>query len=446
MEKIYADIESNLDKDLAALKQLVEVPSIATDRESTRKCAAVLSELMKRCGIDSRIIETPGNPVVYGEVTAATSKKTLLIYDHYDVQPVEPLSLWNTDPFEMVTKNGRIFGRGVSDDKGQLLSNIKGVESWLRVYGKTPVNIKFVFEGEEEIGSPNLESFICEHRDLLKTDLVFGCDTHINESGFPIVYIGNKGNLSVQLNVRTNQAEIHSQNSPNVLNAAWVLVDILKSLRTVEGDVSIKGFYDDVRTISPEELEAVKRIPFRKDDQINLARAVDQDNYYQNLIFKPSCNISGMSAGYTGEGSQAIIPERATAKLSFYLVPQQEPDNLLAKLRAHLDTNGFGSLVETVFLYATRPSRFPITHPYVGLVRQSVEEVWEKEALVIPNCPGANPGYVFLKHLGCNLILVPLALPDENAHAPNENLPVDSFLKGTKITANLIGKLGAPKD
>lgn len=448
MDNIFLYIEKHLDEWISNLRDFIGIPSITNDKNKVEECAEYLSDMLTKSGIKSKVIATEGNPVVYGEVLNVDAMKTLIIYGHYDVQPIEPLSEWKSKPFDMVIRNKKIYGRGVADDKGQIFANIKGVEALLNKEDKLPINIKFIFEGEEETGSNHLEQFLIEHKNLLDGDLLIGCDTHIYKSGLPIIYLGNKGNLSLQLSVKAAPSEGHSQNSPIMINAAWILIDILKSLKNNKGEIIIKGFYDNIKPLLPEEIEAVKKIPLERsliteitNGSKRLLPGINENNYYYNLIFEPSSNIIGISTGYTGEGIKAIIPSSANVKMNFYLVPDQDPLDIVEKLKTHIREIGYLDEVEIDVFSATRGSRLPITNPYVPILSKAIKDIWKMEPLIIPNCPGSNPGYLFQKHLGLNFVLIPLALYDENAHAPNENIPIDSLIKGMKFTANLIRTL-----
>lgn len=447
MKELFEYIDNNLDRYLSILKDFVEIPSVTHDKANISRCAEFLSCVLKSCGINSSIIQTDGNPVVYGEICTNENYQTLLIYGHYDVQPAGVLGGWDNDPFKLTIKGGKMFARGVSDDKGQILANIMGVEAFLKLKGTLPVNIKFMFEGEEETGSQNLETFLKNNKRMLQSNLMFGSDTHIHMDGLPIVYLGNKGLLQIELTVTTSKTEVHSQNGPVVPNAAWILVDILKLICDRNGNIGINGFYDNITPPQQEEFDAVNKIPFNNDEKTknagySLLLNKRSKGYYSDLIFTPTCSITGLRSGFIEEGMKSIIPHQASAKLNFYLVPEQDPYDIVNKIEADLLAENLLNGVDIKVFTSTKASRLSIKNRYVPMFKKSISEVWGCDPLIIPNCPGTNPGFLFEKHLGLNFILVPFGHADENAHADNENMPIEALLKGIKTTTSIVNNLG----
>jgi acetylornithine deacetylase/succinyl-diaminopimelate desuccinylase-like protein len=445
---IYRYVDNNQDKLLEDLFRFLRQPSISTRNEGMNECAQLLAEEMKKLGIETKIFPTKRHPIIFGEVGPSEGKPTLLIYGHYDVQPPEPLELWDTDPFEPTIKNGRIYARGSSDNKGQLFAHVKAIEAYKAVFDKLPIKVKFIFEGEEEISSPSLEPFVAEHKDLLKADLFVVSDSHMHESGQPLVVLGLKGMLYVEITLRAANKDLHSMRAAAVPSPVWRMVHLLATLKGEDGLVKIPGFYDHVRPLLPEEIKAAEVIPFDKNALLSdlgitsLLQNRHGDDYYKNMIFEPTCNISGLTAGYQEEGSKTILPCQASAKLDLRLVPDQDPDTILGLLKDHLNKNGYSDAEITIH-GGFEPSRTPITHPSVQLAREAVAEVFGKEPYIYPGIGGAGPNYVFEKHLHVPCLIIPFAAADQNNHAPNESLILDGYFNGIKTSATLISKLAA---
>lgn len=447
LKSVYSYVDRNAGAFLDDLFSLLRQPSISTRDEGVKECAELLANLMRDVGIKTTVYPTQRHPVVYGEIGPAGAP-TVLVYGHYDVQPPEPLELWHSDPFQPVIREGKIYARGSSDNKGQLFAHVKGVQAYLAVRGELPLRVKFIFEGEEEISSPSLEPFVEAHRDLLRADVCIFSDSHIQENGRPLVVLGLKGMLYVEITVRGANRDLHSMRAAAVPSPVWRLVHLLASLKGEDGLVRIPGFYDDVRPLLPEEIAAVEAIPCDKAALMadlgisSLLTNRHGDDYYKNMIFEPTCNISGLTAGYQGPGSKTVLPCQASAKLDLRLVPDQKPEKVLALLKEHLARTGYGD-AEIKPLGFLEPSRTPITHPLVEVARQAVADAFGMEPYIYPGIGGAGPNYVFEKHLKVPCLTIPFAAADQNNHAPNENLTVSGYLNGIKTAAALIEYIAA---
>jgi len=435
MTSVESYVEANRSRWLDELFQLLRQPSISTRDEGIRECASLLARFMAEARIKTQIMETARHPVVYGEILRDGSP-TLLIYGHYDCQPPEPLEEWTSPPFEPVIRKGKIYGRGSSDNKAQLFTYVKAVETLLRTSGDLPMSIKFLFEGEEEIGSPSLNPFVASHKELLNSDLVVYSDSHIHESGRPLIILGLKGMLYVELRVRTSARDQHSMRATSIPNPAWRLVWALSTIKGPDNRVLIPGFYDAVLDPTPLEKEAVSRIPYDEETLLRhfgirefLPGRKTRD-YYPNLVFEPTCNIAGIIGGYVGPGSKTVLPSIASVKMDLRLVPKQDPNDIYAKLRAHLDTQGFKDIEITTTHGTIEPSRTPIDHPAVAIVQESVRKVYGQEPIVFPNIGGSGPNYIFTGTLGKPCIVIPHATYDQNNHAPNESMDLEGFFKG----------------
>jgi len=444
LEKIYEYIDSHQQNFIRNLVRLVKQPSVSARNEGIQECAKMVEEIMKKVGFSTKFIqEKKENPVIYGELKAKKSKKTLLFYNHYDVQPPEPLEEWVCDPFSAEIREGKIYGRGVSDNKGNIISRLKAVQAFLETTGEVPINIKFVIEGEEEIGSPNLPPIIKKYKDLFSADAAIwefgGTDRH----GRPTIYLGLKGVLSVELEARGASRDVHSANAPLIPNPAWRITWALNALKNEREEILIEGFYDDVETPSKEEIECLKEIPFEEEEE---KKELELREFLHNasgldalkaLLYKPTCTINGFLSGYTGTGSKTVLPNKATVKLDFRLVPRQMPEIILKKLVKHLKSRGFGD-IEVIDHGSTEPVKTPITDKFVQTVVKTAEKVYNKRAVVYPTSAGSGPMHLFRNWLGYPIVSVGCAHAESRGHAPNENITVDGFVQGTKFMAAII--------
>ena len=445
IDAMDAYIEANRERFLDELFRFLRQPSISTRDEGMQESADLLAGLMRDVGIETRVEQTPRHPIVAGEVLRP-DKPTVLVYGHYDIQPPEPLELWETPPFEPTIRNGKIYGRGTSDNKAQLFIYIKVIETLRAVAGELPLGFKFLYEGEEEIGSPNLAPFARANKDRLAADLTYFSDSHIHESGRPMLILGLKGMVYVELKVRGARIDQHSMRATGVPSPAWRLVWALNSMKTPDNRVAIDGFYDDVRPLTDLEEAAIEAIPADHDALLDFY-GVDEllpgrikDGYYYNLISEPTCNIAGIISGYTGPGTKTVLPSVASAKVDMRLVPNQRPDDILAKLKRHLEAHGFGD-IDVSSNHAIIPSRTPIDHPAVPVIVESLRDAYGKEPVVFPNIGGAGPNYVFTDILEQPCFVVPHATHDQANHAPNESMDLESFFAGIRTGVRVFPRL-----
>ncbi|MFQ6073667.1 MAG: M20/M25/M40 family metallo-hydrolase, partial [Candidatus Bathyarchaeia archaeon] len=437
LENVYSYIDSNRQGFVDDLVRLVKQPSVSARKEGIEECAKILEEMMKSAGLSTSIIpEAQGNPVVYGEVKSRSSQKTILFYNHYDVQPPEPLEEWICDPYSGEIRDGKIYGRGVSDNKGNIVSRLKAVQAFLETTGDVPVNVKFLVEGEEELGSPHLAQVIQKHKDLFSADAAIWEFGGTDRKGRPTIHLGLKGVLSVELRAKGAKRDVHSANAPLIPNPAWRLVWALNSLKNEKDEILIDGFYDDVEPPSAEEMRYVEKIPFEEEEE---KRDLGLTEFLHNvsglealkaLLYHPTCTINGFLAGYTGTGSKTVLPKKAMAKLDFRLVPRQMPEDIFKKLREHLKSRGFGD-IEVIRHGSTEPAKTTISDPFVQTVIKTAEKVYAKQAVVYPISAGSGPMHLFRKWLGCPVVSVGCSHAESRGHAPNENITVEGFIKGT---------------
>jgi acetylornithine deacetylase/succinyl-diaminopimelate desuccinylase-like protein len=392
-------------------------------------------------GAATVVVPTAGHPVVMGEVPSAQGL-SLLIYGHYDVQPTGALEEWETPPFEADVRGGRIFGRGSADNKGQFLAQVYAIRALREVLGELPVRVRFLVEGEEEIGSPHLRSVLETYRNRLASDVFLRADGAIHYSGRPQIVLGQKGMLYVELRASNGQQEVHSMEAPVMPNPAWELVETLSSLQNARG-VLVSGFYDDVRALGQQEAEAFEAIPIDREEYRRgigvdrLTPGLEGANFWARLHLAPTCNIAGLHAGYTGPGSKTIVPSDASAKLDLRLVPDQNPDVIFEKLQAHVAAVSGGHVVAKK-LKAIHPARTDLRHPVVDILREALRTTYQVEPVVLPSSKGSGPAHLFTEVLGVPYLLVPIAQIDSNMHGPNENLRLDLFVRGIQATANMI--------
>jgi acetylornithine deacetylase/succinyl-diaminopimelate desuccinylase-like protein len=454
-EAVDRYIQEHVAESVGDLRRLARIPSVSAKGGTTMEDAAqFVAELLSGAGFGARLLPTDGGfPVVYadtGESDAGPRNgKTLICYNHYDVQPEEPVDLWQSPPFEPTEREGRLYARGVSDDKGQLVSRIAAMRAVRAVTGGYPMRVKFLVEGEEEIGSIHLPAFVEAQRELLAADACVWESGGVNAEGTPTVQLGMRGILAVELRVRTLSRDAHSGQAHTLPNAAWRLVRALASLKDEHERILIAGWYDDVRGPSEAERQLLELMPSDE--------AVARELYgvrefveghtgldYKAAVYTPTCNIAGIGAGWQGPGSKTVIPAFAVAKLDFRLVPDQSPLDLLTKLRRHLDTYGFAD-VEVVDTESSgeRAATTPPDDPFVQLTARTAEEVYGRPAVLVPLVGGSGPMYAFRSVLGTPIVSLGTSDPYTSVHAPNESISLARFAQGIRHMARLLLAYGA---
>lgn len=442
--RIDSYLEKNLDASISELSKLVAQPSVGAQNLGMKECAALVAEMLKTRGFDVRVMDTKGAPVVFGE-RKGRSNRTLLIYNHYDVQPPEPLELWETPPFEPALRDGKLYGRGVSDDKGHIVSRLFAIDSLLDADGELPCNVKFIIEREEETASVNLFEFIKQNKDLLQADACMWEFGGVDHRDVPMQYLGLRGICYVELSVETASTDVHSGLGGSIFpNAAWRLVWALSTLKGEDERIRIKGFYDGIQQPSARDRELMAALP-EVADEYKSRYGVKQ--FIKGLsggvdlrieeVFTPTCTICGLTSGYQGPGSKTVLPARASAKVDFRLVPDQDPDDIRQKLRAHLDEHGFSD-IEITDLGGDPPARTDPDDPFIQLVAKTAEEVFEMPMQLVPLIGGSGPSHPFVHDLGLPVATAGLGYPDTKAHAPNENIRVDLYLKHARHMARVI--------
>lgn len=445
LERVIAACAGHEQRDLADLLQLLRQPSISAQNIGVAECANLVQVLLTTAGLTPRLYETSGHPFIYAERLAAPGKPTVLIYGHYDVQPPDPLDAWSSPPFEPTIRDGRIFARGAGDNKGQFFAQICGIRAWLETTGDLPVNVKILLEGEEETGSPHMAEFVASHRDLLAADLVYTSDGPVLDDRHPEIVFGVRGVLSMELRARGASTDLHSGNWGGIApNPAWTLVHLLGTMMNANYDVTVEGFYDAVRPISPAMASAMDRIPL---DPAAALAGIGIDRlpppvgvyYFERIMARPTMTINGLTSGYQGPASKTVLPSTALAKLDVRLVADQESGDIYSKIVRHVARHAPG--VEVVLQGSMEPSSTPLDSPFADVVRRAVERGFGAPPIDLPALGGSLPDAVWTKTLGLPSFLVPYCNSDERNHAPNENMEVERFYAGIRTAAALLGEL-----
>ncbi len=444
--KIDSYLESHQEDSLAELSRLVAQPSVGAQNLGLKECASLVAEMLKARGFQTEIMPTAGAPVVFAE-RKGKGDRTLLFYNHYDVQPPEPLELWETPPFSPSRREGKLFGRGVSDDKGHLVARLFAIDALLAATGDLPCSIKFIIEGEEETSSTHLHEFVLANKDRLHAD---GCIWEfggVDHEENPVQYLGLRGICYVELSVETAASDVHSGLGGSIFpNAAWRLVWALNSLKGPNEKIRLPGFYDKVKPPSDRDLELMAALPetsevYRR--QYGVAAFIKGLTGGVEMrieeVFTPTCTICGLTSGYQGSGSKTVLPARASAKVDFRLVPEQRPEDVLDQLRRHLDAEGFAD-VHIEYLGGEAPARTDPDDPFVKLVVETAKGIYDKPMRLIPLSGGSGPNFPFVHDLGLPVATAGLGHPDSRAHAPNENIRIDLYLKHARHMARLISE------
>ena len=441
-------LEGHLDNSIEELGRLVSQPSVAAQNLGIEECATMVAEMLRLRGFEVRLMPTGGPPVVYAE-RSGRSDKTLLIYNHYDVQPAEPLELWDSPAFEPEIRDGKLFGRGAIDDKGHLVARLFAIDALLENESELPCNIKFIIEGEEETSSANLHQFVVDHQDLLSADACIWEFGGVDHREIPMQYLGLRGICYVELSVETADMDVHSGLGGSIFpNAAWRLVWALSTLKNSDERVRIPGFYDAVMPPSDLDRQLMKELPEVAEEYKN---RYGINHFLKGLsggvelrmaeVFEPTCTICGLTSGYQGKGPKTVLPARASAKVDFRLVPDQKPEVVLEQLRAHLDAEGFSDVLIT-YLGGEPPARTDPNDPFVDLVVKTADQVYGTPMQIIPTSGGSGPNYPFVHILNLPVVSAGAGYPGSLVHAPNENIRLDLYLKHAKHMARILSTFG----
>ncbi len=437
---------------LENLFSFLRFPSVSTDSRhngDVRACAEWLICKLREMGLTTELHETPKHPVVLARNAHVAGRRTVLVYGHYDVQPVDPLELWKSDPFQPVIREGKIWARGATDNKGQMMAHVLGVEKTLREQGELPLNLIFLFEGEEEIGSPNLASFLLHHCDDLKCDVVAISDTGMVAPGVPTLGYGLRGITCCEAILRGPKGDLHSGLFGGaVANPAAAMARLVSSLHALDGRVAVEGFYDQVRPLEPWEREMWANIPGVADADFLAVTGspglFGEPGYSsaERTWARPTAEVNGIGGGYQGEGSKTVLPSEAFVKLSFRLVPDQSPKDIMAKVQSHLEWHcPPGVEVEVRVGHDGKPYVTDPNSKFGLAAQQALRVAFDAEPVLIREGGSIPIVQTFRDILGSDTLLLGLALADAQVHAPNENFPVENFEAGIRLNQALLVEL-----
>jgi acetylornithine deacetylase/succinyl-diaminopimelate desuccinylase-like protein len=446
LQEVYQHIGRQQDAFIQRLIEYIRKPSISAHGLGIAETAEWLTDRLVSLGFESQAYTTAGWPMIAGKHHYKPGKPTVLFYGHYDVQPPDPLEEWVSPPFEPKLRDGRIFGRGAGDNKGQHFAQLLALESWLAVAGELPCNVTFLLEGEEEVGSPNLEKFAREHRQLLTSDLVITSDGPIAEDGTPQIVFGVRGVLSFEMHARGAGSDLHSGNWGGVApQPLWQLVQALATMRNARGDITIPGIMEQVAPVSEAEHAAMDKLPLDLEALMAGSGMSRLDGpsgipFYERISHRPTLTINGFHGGYGGPGSKTVLPHEGFVKCDMRLAGGMSLAASEAAIRAHV--HAVDPDIELVFDAGMEPSRTSLESPFAGPIHQAIVHAQGVQPYHITSLGGSLPDYIYTKILGIPAFVVPYANADERNHAPNENIKVDCFLNGIRTGAALLAFLG----
>ncbi len=444
--KAFDYVDKNLETFIEDLKKLCSIPSISAQNTGIGEAAVKVRDMFEKAGLKAEIFKVDnGNPLVYGEYKPKSYDRTILFYNHYDVQPPDPLELWECPPFNPTIRDGKIFARGVADNKGNIVARIKAVESILNTLGDLPLAVKFVVEGEEEIGSPHLPEYVERYKNIFSADMGVWESGYRHETERPTIKLGVRGIAFFEFTVRGANRDLHSSQAGIIPNPAWRLVKFLGSLRDEDGRILVNGFYDDIKPMDKEDEDLLKAIPFDDEDlkrKFTIKKFVGDFKGFEalkSLYFKPTCNINGIISGYTGSGSKTIIPNKASAKVEFRLLPGQKPKRVLKRLKEHTKKHDFTD-VEVRLLYGYEAARTSPSSIASKIVREATKKTYGLEPIIYPISAGSSPMYLFAE-LNIPIVSVGVGYSDSCEHSPNENIRIEDFRLGIKNIITIVDML-----
>ncbi len=441
LQEVISYIKDNTNNYINELMDFLRIPSISTlpqHKEDINKAAEFVAAKLTSAGISRvNIFMTEGHPIVYGEWLGAPGKPVVLIYGHYDVQPADPIEQWNSPPFEPIIKDGKIFARGATDDKGQIYMHIKSVEAYFKTDGSLPLNVKFLIEGEEEIGSENLEKFINDNLDLLKCDTVLISDTALYAEGVPTLTYGLRGLAYMEVEVTGPSQDLHSGTfGGSVANPINVLADLISKLHDKNGKITIPHFYTNVKKLSRNEKNNFKRLKFSgknfaREAGVNVLSGEKGYSTLEHIWTRPTLDCNGIFGGFTGKGAKTIIPSMATAKISMRLVPDQDPKKIAREFTKYLKKIAPKSVKIVVRdLHSAFPFITPLNEKATIAASEAMEKAFGKKTVYIRDGGSVPIVTVFAKELKAPLVLMGFGLNSENLHSPNEHFDLNHFQLG----------------
>jgi acetylornithine deacetylase/succinyl-diaminopimelate desuccinylase-like protein len=452
--RILDYINANRDAFVEQLKGFLAIPSVSALPEhagDVRRAAEWAADELRRIGMQNVTLhETPGHPIVYADWLGAEGAPTILFYGHYDVQPVDPVELWETPPFEATVREGELFARGAADDKGQVFMHFKAIEAYMRQSGRLPVNMKIIIEGEEEVGSKNLDDFIEANAERLTADVVVISDTSMFDRGVPSICYGLRGLCYFQLDVIGSKTDLHSgQFGGAVANPAFVLAQMLSQMKDRSGRIRIPGFYDEVEPLSEAERAEYKKLPFREKQfasEIGAPRLTGETGYstLERLSGRPTFEVNGMLSGFTGEGAKTVLPARAMAKVSMRLVPSQDPARIQQLFEAYVKKISPPTVkVEITRMQGGKAWKTTLDNPYVQAAARAIEAGFGQTPVFTREGGSIPVVATFQDKLGLPSVLFGVGLPDDRIHAPNEKLDLANLHNGMIASVHLYHEIAS---
>ena len=454
LDQVLALLKQNHEKILARLVEFAAIPSVSTDPShaaDVRAAAAwVANELTASGPIAVRTIETAGNPVVYGEWLGAPGKPTVLVYGHYDVQPADPIEKWHSAPFTPTVRDGRLYARGVSDDKGPMLIPIKVARGFLKGPGALPINVKFMFEGEEEIGSPSLETFIRDHKELLAADFVLSADGAMWRINEPSLTVASRGLAGLELTLTGAKKDLHSgRHGGGVANPLHAMAQLIASLHDANGRVAVAGFYDRVVELTAPERAEIRALPFDESaylEQIGAPAGFGEPGYstLERQWTRPTLEVNGMWGGYTGPGQKTVTPSEAHAKITCRLVTAQHPAEVIALVQQHLESRvPPGTTLRVVASdHGARPASIALSHPALKTAASALTTVYGVSPLIVRMGGTVPISEIFTRLMNLDTVFFSFSTADEDYHAPNEFFRIHRLHEGLEAWARLWHLLG----
>lgn len=445
----------NYPRFLDELKALLRIPSISTLPEhqgDCRQAAEVLAAELTRIGMENtHLIETGGHPLVYADWLHAAGKPTVLVYGHYDVQPPDPLDEWISPPFEPTERNGNIYARGAVDDKGQVWAQMKALESLLAADKALPLNVRVIFEGEEEVGGEGIAKFVASKPAELKADFALVSDTELFAPGLPTLCVGLRGMIYTELEVRGAKSDLHSGMYGGAAPNSFVtLCQIISKLKDEDGHILIPGFYDGIIPPSAEELAAWESLPFDEEEylktEVGAKQLVGEPglSVMERTWARPTVEVHGMPGGFTGAGAKTVIPAKAVAKVSMRLVPGMTPATAFAQFKSYVEQIAPSSVdVDVRLIHSGDPCLIPVDNPYVRAATKALHEVWGKDTVFIRSGGSIPIVGDFDRHLGLPSVMMGFGLPDDGLHAPNEKFNLKNFELGIESLIRFMEEAGA---
>jgi acetylornithine deacetylase/succinyl-diaminopimelate desuccinylase-like protein len=453
LEPVDRFLDQNGARFVDELKELLRIPSVSADparRPDMQRAAEFVATQLTQAGLQSRIIPTEGHPIVYGEWLGAPGAPTAMVYGHYDVQPPDPLDLWISPPFEPTVRDGFLYARGACDDKGQVFTHIKSIEAWFKTVGRLPVNVKFVIEGEEEVGSNNLDRFLSGNRDLLKCDVAVVSDTSQYAPGIPAITYGLRGILACEVTLHGPNRDLHSGVfGGSVANPCNGLARLMARLHDDKQRIQIPGFYDDVVPLAPQERKAFATLPFDEAAylaDLGVTAAWGEAGFSSNerRWARPTCDINGMFGGYSGPGPKTIVPASASAKITCRLVPNQDPERLLPAVEQFLKDNcPLGLRMEFRSYHGCPGLVFDSESRFMRAARRAIADAFGAEPVMIREGGSIPVVGTFRDVLGVDTLLLGWGQNSDNLHSPNEHFTLADFHRGTRASAHLWSELAS---